>query len=66
MVFGYSLGICSINSVRFCVSSFGVWLLPSVHLSLARTSFFLREGLLLYVITGGSGKILLSVLFVFF
>ena len=34
-----------------------------IDFNLARTSLFLREGLFLYVTTGGSGKILFSVLF---
>ena len=35
---------------------------PSMGLSLAQTSLCFREGLFLYAITGGSGKIQLSVL----
>ena len=37
------------------------WVVSSVGLSLAQTSLCFREGLFLYAITGGSGKIQLSV-----
>ena len=58
MVYGYSLS--SVCVVCFGVLSIGCvsseWVISSIGLSLARTSFCFREGLFLYPIMGGSGK----------
>ena len=63
---GYSGSI--VSWLSSCVFGFGigfgfVW---SSGFSLARTSFFLREGLALYAITGGAGKIWFSSVLFFF
>ena len=55
---GYTICLGALKSD--CVSP--NWLVSSVGLSLARTNLCFKEGLFLYAITGGSGKIQLSVL----
>ena len=61
MVCGYPTGkdcvVCSGSLAFGCVLS--TWVLSS---SFARTSLCCRDGLFLYAITGGSGKIWLNVL----
>ena len=48
-------------SVYCLLTVFSKWVVSSIGLSLARTSFCFREGLFLYAIMGGSGKIEFSV-----
>ena len=64
MVCGYPTGkgcvVCSGLLAFGCVLS--TWMLSSVGFSFARTSLCRRDGLFLYAITGGSGKIWLNVL----
>ena len=63
-MYGYSVSgecvVCVCVLWFGCVSSSSV--VSAIGFSLARTDFCFREGLFLYAITGGSGKIDLSVL----
>ena len=60
---GYSGSIVSWLSSCIFGSGIGFRFVWSSGFSLARTSFFLREGLALYAITGGDGKVWLSSVF---
>ena len=64
MVCGYPTGkdcvICSGSLAFGCVLS--TWVLSSMCFSFARTSLCRRDGLFLYAITGGSGKMWLNIL----
>ena len=58
-MYGYPTNGCCVVCLG-ALKSDGVspnWVVSSVGLSLARTSLCFREGLFLYAITGGSGKI---------
>ena len=64
IVCGYPTGkdcvVCSGSLAFGCVLS--TWVLSSIGVSCAQTSLCRRDGLFMYVITGGSGKIWLNVL----
>ena len=62
MVFGYPTGngcvVCSDLLTSDCVLF--AWVVSSIGFNFARTNLCRRDGLFLYAITGGSGKIRFS------
>ena len=63
------VGIRQVKMIVWCVRVYwhlvvlSTWVLSSIGFSFARTSLCRRDGLFLYAITWGSGKIWLNVLF---